>query len=103
MTTYFVYILTNASRTTLYVGYTSELLKRIWQHKNGVFDGFTSKYKVNRLVYLERHMRVWNAIAREKEIKGWRRAKKVALIESVNPKWDDLSRHWGDRYKPTKP
>jgi putative endonuclease len=98
--TYCTYILTNVSRKTLYTGVTSTIVKRSWQHKNGVFPGFTSRYRVNRLVYFEGFSRIDDAIAREKEIKGWIRAKKVALIKSVNPKWDDLSREWQNIFKP---
>ena len=97
-----VYILTNVSRKTLYTGVTSNIVQRPWQHKTGVFSGFTSRYKVNRLVYFEKWLRIDDAIAREKQIKGWIRAKKVALIHSMNPKWDDLSRGWQDIFKPPK-
>jgi putative endonuclease len=76
---------------------TSTIVGRSWQHKNKVFSGFAS-----RLVYFEAFSRIDDAIAREKEIKGWLRRKKIALIESVNPKWDDLSRHWQDVFKPDK-
>jgi putative endonuclease len=91
---YYVYILTNPSRT-LYTGITSHLQHRIYQHKTKQIPGFTSKYNINRLVYFEVFEYVRNAIDREKEIKSWTRAKRVALIESRNPKWDDLSREWG--------
>jgi putative endonuclease len=91
---YYVYILTNPSRT-LCTDITSHLQHRVYQHKTKQFPGFTSKYNVNRLVYFEVFEYVGNAIAREKEIKSWTRAKRVALIESKNPKWDDLSREWG--------
>ena len=97
-----VYILTNVPRKTLYTGVTSNIVQRPWQHKTGVFSGFTSRYKVNRLVYFEKWLRIDDAIAREKQIKGWIRAKKVALIHSMNPKWDDLSREWQDIFKPRK-
>ena len=103
MKLYFVYILTNASRTSLYTGITSTLPDRIDEHKSKAYSGFTSRYNVNRLVYYEAFSRVDDAIAREKQIKGWRRAKKVALIESMNPRWDDLSRTWAEVYKPVKP
>jgi putative endonuclease len=103
---YYVYILTNPSRT-LYTGITSHLQQRVLQHKAKTFPGFTSKYNINRLVYFEVFEYVGNAIAREKEIKSWTRAKRVALIESKNPKWDDLSREWGKpetfRFTPTEP
>nr|WP_245817770.1 GIY-YIG nuclease family protein [Granulicella rosea] len=71
----------------------------MWQHKNGIFEGFSKQYHCNRLVYLEGYSEVQSAIAREKQIKGWTRAKKIALIEQQNPKWDDLSEAWG---KPMK-
>ena len=102
MKLFFVYVLTNASRTSLYTGITSTLSDLIYEHKTKAYSGFTSKYNVNRLVYYERFSRVDEAIAREKQIKGWRRAKKVALIESMNPKWDDLSRPWAEVFKPAE-
>jgi putative endonuclease len=86
---YYVYILSNKSRT-LYVGVTNKLLFRVEQHRNGEFEGFTKRYNIHRLVYFERFQYVQNAIAREKEIKGWLRAKKIALIEAENPTWEDL-------------
>jgi len=97
---YAVYLLTNASRSSLYTGVTSTLHQRSFQHKQSVFVGFTSKYNVNRLVYYEMFLRIDDAIAREKQIKGWTRKKKIALVESMNPKWDDLSREWGKQYEP---
>ncbi len=100
MKLYRVYILTNVSRSTLYTGITSTLPSRIWEHKHRVHSGFTAKYNVNRLVYFETFLRVDDAIAREKRLKGWRRSKKVALIEAMNPRWDDLSREWADVFKP---
>jgi putative endonuclease len=87
--TYFVYILTNQSRT-LYVGMTNNLARRVAQHKEGEVPGFTKRYRIKRLVYFEEFRNVRDAIAREKEIKGWRRAKKTALIESLNPRWDEI-------------
>jgi putative endonuclease len=90
---YFVYILSSRSRV-LYVGVTSDLAKRVWQHRNHVFAGFSAQYNVTRLVHFEQTSEVREAIAREKEIKGWRREKKVALIESMNPHWNDLSEGW---------
>jgi len=92
--TFWVYILT--SRTgTLYVGITGYIDRRISQHKMDSIEGFTQKYKVHRLVYYETFDYVLNAIRREKQLKGWRREKKIALIEKVNPRWQDLSEHWG--------
>jgi putative endonuclease len=87
---YWTYIASNSSKT-LYTGVTSDLYLRMWKHKNRVVPGFTSKYKIDRLVYFESTGDVRAAISREKEIKGWRRDKKVRLIESVNPDWKDLS------------
>ena len=102
MKTYWTYILTNTSRKTLYTGITSTIVARAWQHKEKVFPGFTSRYRVDRLVYFEAFSQVDDAIAREKEIKGWLRRKKIALIESANPKWDDLSREWPNIFRPPK-
>jgi putative endonuclease len=85
-----------ASRSrTLYCGVTSDLETRVEQHQNGTFGGFTTKYRCTRLVWFERFALIDNAIAREKEIKGWRREKKVALIERENRTWEDLSAGWG--------
>jgi putative endonuclease len=91
---YYVYILTNRSKT-LYVGITSNLEGRIWQHKNHVFPGFTDHYQIDRLVWFETYGDVHAAIAREKEIKGWTRARKMALVVASNPTWRDLSEDWG--------
>lgn len=86
--------MSNRSKT-LYTGVTSSLDRRVWQHKNHVFPGFTAEYKVDRLVYFEQYSDIRTAIAREKEIKGWTRLKKMALIVSMNPTWRDLSDDWG--------
>src|SRR5262245_53087959 len=83
--------MTNASRVVLYTGMTNDLSRRVWEHQNGKCPGFTKRYKVNRLVYCETYGYVLDAIAREKEIKGWTRAKKNALVETLNPKWNDLA------------
>jgi putative endonuclease len=88
-----VYIMASRSRT-LYIGVTSNLHHRVWQHKNGTYGGFTSKYQATRLVYYEEFVMMMNAIAREKQFKGWSRAKKLALIEEKNPGWLDLSEEW---------
>jgi putative endonuclease len=88
-----VYIMASKSRT-LYVGVTNNLERRVHEHKRGLLPGFTSRYRVSRLVYFEATENVESAIAREKEIKGWRREKKVALIESSKPTWEDLSAEW---------
>lgn len=79
---------------------TGNLLRRVWQHKNRSAPGFTSRYNLTRMVYFERFVCPNAAIAREKEIKGWRRSKKIHLIESFNPLWDDLASSWYDAYKP---
>jgi len=98
---YFVYIM-SSQRRVLYVGVTSNLVRRVFQHKTGAVEGFSSRYKVTQLVYYESFDDVRNAIRREKEIKGWIRQKKIALIESVNPKWKDLSAGWFNRQSDEK-
>jgi putative endonuclease len=90
---YFTYIVASRSRT-LYIGMTGDLLKRVFQHKDRTFEGFSSQYNCNRLVWFERFMDPRNAIAREKQLKGWRREKKIALIKKSNPTWADLSEGW---------
>ena len=90
---YYVYILSNTSRT-LYTGVTNDLKRRVYEHKNNLRPGFTSRYNINQLVYFEETRDVQAALAREKEIKGWRRKKKTDLISSVNSKWMDLSAGW---------
>ncbi|WP_299229925.1 GIY-YIG nuclease family protein [Sulfurihydrogenibium sp.] len=85
-----MYILTNKYNKVLYVGVTNNLVRRVYEHKNKLISGFTSKYNVNKLVYYENFQSVFDAIKREKEIKGWKREKKVALINSFNPEWKDL-------------
>jgi putative endonuclease len=95
--TYFVYIMTNRSKT-LYTGITNSLVRRVREHKLGIGAAFTSKYKLDRLVYFERFENVHNAIEREKVIKGWLRIKKIALIVSANPAWKDLSLEWYERH-----
>jgi len=86
----FVYILSNYANTVLYVGVTSDLVKRVYEHKNKLCDGFTSQYHINKLVYYECIEDISSAITREKQIKGGSRKKKIALIESVNREWKDL-------------
>jgi putative endonuclease len=88
--------MTNLSKT-LYVGVTSNLEQRVQQHKQKLIPGFTAKYNITQLIYYEETSDVLTAIAREKTIKGWLRAKKIALIESANPKWLDLSTTWGSQ------
>jgi len=98
---FFVYIMTNGPKpAVLYTGITGDLCRRVWQHKNKLMPGFTSRYNLTRLVYYERFSHPDAAISREKEIKGWRRSKKIALIESMNTRWEDLAKDWGDVYKP---
>ena len=88
---YYVYMLTNAHNTTLYIGVTGNLERRTYEHKAQLVDGFTKRYNLHKLVYYECTENVHSAIAREKQLKGWTRAKKNALINSVNPNWNDLS------------
>ena len=90
MTGGWVYIMTNRLNGTLYVGVTSDLPRRAWEHREGVVDGFTKKYGLKRLVYVERHDDIRDAIRREHRIKKWPRAWKVRLIHADNPNWDDL-------------
>ena len=96
-----VYIMTNRQRShVLYTGITGNLSRRVWEHKNKIVESFNSLYNLTRLVYHECFFYPDAAINREKEIKGWRRSKKIRLIESMNPHWHDLAEHWGDVYKP---
>jgi putative endonuclease len=88
-----VYMMANKSGT-LYTGVTNNLVKRVYEHKNKLVPGFTAKYNISRLVYFEETGEIQAALAREKQIKGWLRAKKVALIEASNPQWADLSSGW---------
>jgi len=85
-----VYIMTNRRQGTLYVGVTNSMRHRIWQHKNNLIKGFTSKYDLHRLVFFENYESIQTAIEREKQIKNWKRQWKIELIESVNPQWRDL-------------
>jgi putative endonuclease len=84
-----VYILANKRNGTLYIGVTSNLVKRIWEHKNNLAEGFTKKYKIHRLVWYELHDTMESAITREKRLKDWKRKWKLALIEKDNPEWQD--------------
>ncbi len=93
MKQYYVYIMTNTSRT-LYVGVTNDLERRVYEHKQKMVPGFTTAYNINRLVYFEATQNINAAIAREKQLKRWRRLKKVSLVDSVNPQWNDLSLEW---------
>jgi putative endonuclease len=90
---YYVYILTNRSHT-LYIGVTNDLERRVYQHKTKKFKGFTAKYNIDRLAYYETFRHIDDAIEREKELKGWRRIRKIELIESRNKYWNDLSADW---------
>jgi len=93
MRQYYVYIMTNRSRT-LYTGVTNNLERRVYEHKHKIGSKFTNKYNITRLVYYEIFSDIRDAISYEKQIKGWLRAKKIALIESVNPEWEDSSVEW---------
>lgn len=99
---YYVYLMTNRSGT-LYTGVTNDLQRRVYQHKHKLVPGFTARYRIDRLVYYETTEDVHAALAREKQIKGWRRARKVALIESSNPAWADLSEEWYQEGAPSGP
>ena len=94
MKQFFVYIMTNKSKT-LYVGVTNNLQRRVYEHKNKMIECFTSKYNITKVVYFEVFNNIESAITREKQIKGWLRKKKIELIESMNPDWNDLSDEWG--------
>ncbi|MFL6389194.1 MAG: GIY-YIG nuclease family protein [Terriglobales bacterium] len=96
---FYIYILSSKLRR-MYVGMTNFLFRRVMQHKLGEQDGFTKRYNINRLVYFETFLYVNNCLAREKQIKSWSRAKKVSLIGSLNPTWDDLAADWGTDFKP---
>jgi putative endonuclease len=91
---YYVYMMQSASRRALYIGMTSNLRKRVWEHKNHIREGFTDDYNCTRLVYWESFDDVVNAINREKQLKRWRREKKMWLIERKNPRWQDLAVDW---------
>jgi len=87
----YVYIMTCSSQSTLYIGVTSDIRKRLLDHQEGKYDGFTRKYNLHKLIYFEEHTEILNAIKREKQLKWWKRAWKEELINSVNPDWLDLS------------
>ena len=87
---YYVYILTNKTDKVMYIGVTNDIVRRVYEHRNHMIDGFTAKYNVTKLVYVESALYVRDAIQREKQLKGWTRAKKNALVETVNPKWEDM-------------
>ena len=88
--TYYVYILTNQTDTTLYIGVTNNLQRRLFEHKTKLVDGFTKKYNINKLIYFESTNDVKSAIAREKQLKGWTRQKKNNLIATTNPNWNEI-------------
>ncbi len=94
MRIFHVYIMANKRNGTIYTGVTNNIANRVYQHKHKLVPGFTSRYGLDRLVYYEEHNDIRMAIAREKQIKGWTRKKKLALIESLNPHWNDLSDGW---------
>lgn len=91
---YYVYILTNKTDSVMYIGVTNDLKRRLYEHKNELVEGFTKKYKVHKLVYFEEYSDIDNAIAREKQLKKWKRDKKNALVETQNPTWND----WGEGF-----
>jgi len=93
MRTYWVYIMASRSRV-LYTGVTNDLGRRVNEHKQSLIPGFTQRYRITRLVYFEEHADIREAIAREKQIKGWVRSQKVKLVEERNPTWDDLAEGW---------
>ncbi|RDX36093.1 GIY-YIG nuclease family protein [Kangiella sp. HD9-110m-PIT-SAG07] len=86
----YVYIKASQRKGTLYIGVTSDLIKRVWQHKSNVIEGFTDRYKIHGLVYYEKHENSYSAIQRERRLKEWQRKWKLELIESTNPDWRDL-------------
>jgi putative endonuclease len=87
---FYVYILTSKKNGTLYIGVTSDLIKRVWQHKNKIIEGFANNYDVNRFVCFEIHKSIESALKREKQLKNWKRKWKIDLIEKDNHMWDDL-------------
>ena len=91
---YFVYILSNWDDSVIYIGVTGNLERRLYEHKNGLVEGFTKQYNVHKLVYYEHTSDVYSAISREKQLKKWTRAKKNSLITDTNPQWRDLSLDW---------
>jgi putative endonuclease len=93
---YWLYMVTNRWKNVLYTGMTNDLPKRVWQHKNKAVPGFTKKYNCDRLVYFEEFGEVDQLIARENQVKGWKRVRKNALVEAMNPDWIDLAADWFD-------
>lgn len=90
MKQYYIYIMSSTKGGAIYIGVTGNLIKRVYQHREGLVDGFSKQYKTKRLVYFESSTDVKSCIEREKQLKGWRRQWKVELIEAVNPEWEDL-------------
>jgi putative endonuclease len=93
---YYVYIMASRS-LNLYTGVTDNIYRRALEHKSGTIEGFTKRYNINRLMYYETFKYIGNAIAREKQVKAWTRAKRIALIKSMNPTWQDLADGWGEK------
>ena len=91
---YFIYILSNWDDSVLYIGVTGNLPRRLYEHRNHLVDGFSSKYNTTKLIYFEETTDVYSAISREKQLKGWTRKKKNDLIAKMNPEWTDLSANW---------
>ena len=91
---YYVYILTNDWGNVMYIGMTSNLERRLYEHKHELADGFTKRYHVHKLVYYEQTNDAYSAVTRERQLKGWTRKRKDALVEAVNPNWEDLSISW---------
>ena len=91
---YYVYMITNWNNRVLYIGVTNDLERRLYEHRNHLVDGFTSRYNVHKLVYYETTNDIYAALSREKQLKGWTRAKKNALVAQMNPAWIDLTKMW---------
>ncbi len=90
-TMYYIYILTNKTNNVLYIGMTNDIHRRIYEHKSEMIDGFSKRYHTHKLVYFEKYVNPTEAISREKQLKGYKRFKKISLIEQMNPSWSDLS------------
>ena len=103
MKQYYVYILSSKKNGTLYIGLTNNLLRRIYEHKNNIIEGFTKKYSVHNLVYYEKHNDINRAISREKQMKKWERQWKINLIRKSNPEWKDLYHDLVDQNGPPPP